>query len=154
MDGILSGQVLVNGVDIWLEYGAFLVEEKRGDMNNLKAIFAPSDTKSNTAVDVRERDGKDYAEKLTVANEERDVELCFAIYAKTQAAWLKSYMAFIGFLKSGDDGWLEFSFPGIGITMKVFYKKTGSYTPLTYLWKEGVQASRFKVTFCEPEPII
>ncbi len=150
----MSGLVLVNGTDIWTEYGAFLAEEKRGDMTNLTAIFTPSGTKEHTAVDIREEDGERYADALTVANEARDVELCFALYAKTQATWLTQYMAFIKFLKTGEDGWLTFSLPQLGVEMRMYYKKTSGYTPLTYLWKEGVHASRFKVTFREPEPII
>lgn len=30
MAHILEGQVLVNGIDIWNEYGVFLTEEKKG----------------------------------------------------------------------------------------------------------------------------
>ena len=56
MDAILSGKVLINGTDIWKAYGAFLVEKKRGDRNNLKAIMAPSKTKTHVAVDIREED--------------------------------------------------------------------------------------------------
>ena len=35
MGNILSGLVLVNGTDIWTEYGVFLVEDRRGGMENL-----------------------------------------------------------------------------------------------------------------------
>ena len=42
MAGILSGLVLVNGTDIWTEYGVFLVEDRRGGMENLTAILTPS----------------------------------------------------------------------------------------------------------------
>ena len=38
MDKILGGLVLMNGTDIWTEYGVFLAEEKRGGMDNLTAI--------------------------------------------------------------------------------------------------------------------
>ena len=36
----MSGQVLVNGTDIWQEYGVFLTEEKKGGRENLNAILA------------------------------------------------------------------------------------------------------------------
>lgn len=39
MGNILSGLVLVNGTDIWTEYGVFLVEDRRGGMENLTAIL-------------------------------------------------------------------------------------------------------------------
>lgn len=46
MDAVLGGKMFINGVDVWKEYGVFLVEKKRGDRNNLKAIMAPSKTKN------------------------------------------------------------------------------------------------------------
>lgn len=153
MAHVLSGQVLVNGTDIWDEYGAFLVEEKRGGMENLKAIMMPSKVKGHTGVDIREEDGKRYPDELTVANEERDVTLHFALYAATASEWMQNYAAFIGMLKTGDDGWLEVEFPELDVTLKMFYVECSDYKPLTYLWQEGVQASRFKVKFREPEPV-
>ena len=42
---ILGGLVLVNGTDIWTEYGVFLVEDRRGGMENLTAILTPSKAK-------------------------------------------------------------------------------------------------------------
>ena len=42
MEKILGGLVLVNGTDIWSTYGVFLVEDKRGGMDNLTAILTPS----------------------------------------------------------------------------------------------------------------
>ena len=49
MEKILGGLVLVNGTDIWSTYGVFLVEDKRGGMDNLTAILTPSKTKTDTA---------------------------------------------------------------------------------------------------------
>lgn len=150
--GILEGKVLVNGTDIWKEYGAFLCEKKRGDRNNLKAIMAPAKTKGHVAVDLREEDGEKYSAALTVRNEARDVKLAFALMADTREAWLTQYKAFVAFLKQGDDGWLDIRFPDLGMTLHVFYKDGSDYEPLTYLWQEGKQASRFTVTFREPKP--
>ena len=152
--GILEGKVLVNGTDIWKEYGVFLCEKKRGDRNNLKAIMAPAKTKTHVAVDIREEDGEKYSAALTVRNEARDVKLTFALMADTRDAWLAQYQAFIAFLKQGDDGWLDIRFPDLGMTLHVFYKDGSDYEPLTYLWQEGTQASRFTVTFREPKPTI
>lgn len=154
MDAILSGKVLINGTDIWKAYGAFLVEKKRGDRNNLKAIMAPSKTKSHVAVDIREEDGEKYSSVLDVRNQARDVKLMFALYADTREAWLSQYRSFIAFLKQGDDGWLDIRFPDLDLTLHVFYKEGSDYEPLTYLWQAGKQASRFYVTFREPSPAI
>ena len=146
--------MLVNGTDIWKEYGAFLVEKKRGDRNNLKAIMAPSKTKSHVAVDIREEDGEKYSSVLDVRNQARDVKLMFALYADTREAWLSQYRSFIAFLKQGDDGWLDIHFPDLDLTLHVFYKDGSDYEPLTYLWQAGKQASRFTVIFREPKPTI
>lgn len=154
MDAILSGKVLINGTDIWKAYGAFLVEKKRGDRNNLKAIIAPSKTKTHVAVDIREEDGEKYSAVLEVRNQARDVKLYFALYADTRDEWLSQYKAFIAFLKQGEDGWLDIRFPDLDMTLHVFYKESSDYEPLTYLWQAGKQASRFYVTFREPKPAI
>lgn len=154
MDRILGGLVLINDIDIWTEYGVFLVEDKRGGMDNLTAILTPSKAKADTAVDIREEDGEKYPTVLTPKNEARDVTLHFALYNRTQAGWLKKYFAFINFLKKGKDGWLDISFVQLGLTLRVKYSDAPKFKPLTYLWKEGVHASKFKVKFREPKPII
>lgn len=148
----LKGLVLINGTDIWTEYGAFLAEEKRGGRENLTALMTPSRTKGHVGVDIRERHGVKYSAKLEPRNAEREVTLLFALFAETRAEWVRRYRAFIAFLKTGADGWLTMSFPELDLTLRMFYVSCPGYKPLTYLWKEGVQASRFKVTFKEPEP--
>jgi len=154
MDKILGGLVLINGTDIWKEYGVFLTEEKKGGRENLNAILMPSKAKEHVGVEIREHDGKKYSRALVPANAERDITLHFAQYARSREQWLANYMAFIRFLKTGKDGWLTITFTELGLTLKVFYLDCSAYRSLTYLWKEGVQASRYKVRFREPEPII
>lgn len=150
----MGGLVLINDIDIWTEYGVFLVEDKRGGMENLTSILTPSKAKPDTSVNIREEDGEKYSAVLTPKNEARDVTLHFALYDKTQAGWLKRYFAFINFLKKGKDGWLDISFPQLGLTLRVKYTDSTKFKPLTYLWTEGVHASKFKVKFREPKPII
>ncbi len=154
MDNILGGLVLINDMDIWTEYGVFLVEDKRGGMENLTSILTPSKAKPDTSVNIREEDGEKYSAVLTPKNEARDMTLHFALYNRTQAGWLKKYFAFINFLKQGKDGWLDISFPQLDLTLRVKYTDSTKFKPLTYLWKEGVHASKFKVKFREPKPII
>ena len=145
---------MINGVDIWTEFGAFLTEEKKGGRENQMAILKPSKVKKHTAVDIREENGRKYSAKLKVANDEREVVLHFALFADTKAEWLERYRAFIAFLKQGDEGWLDVSFTELGLILRMFYADSTKFEPLTYLWKEGKQASRFKVKFTEPNPII
>lgn len=148
----LKGLVIINGKDIWTEFGAFLTEEKKGGRDNLSAIMTPSKAKSHVGVNIREHDGVKYSTKLDPRNEERDVTLHFALFARTKDEWLRRYRDFITFLKRGKDGWLSIYLPDLDLTMRMFYVNCTSYKPLTYLYKEGVQASRFKVTFREPIP--
>lgn len=148
----LEGLVTINGTDIWKEYGAFLTEEKKGGRENLTAIMTPAKTKSHVGVNIRENNGTKYSAKLDVKSEERDVTLHFAIFARTREEWLENYRAFITMLKQGRDGWLTFRFRQLNLTMRMFYVSCGSYKPLTSLWQGEIQASRFKVTFKEPEP--
>lgn len=148
----LEGLLLINDTDVWKTYGAFLTEEKNGGRENLTAILAPAKAKSHVGVNIRENNGTKYSSVLDTKSEEREVTLHFAIFAKTRTEWLSNYRSFIKFLKEGKDGWLTFRFPGLDLTLKMFYVDSSNFKPLTYLWKEGVQASRFKVKFKEPEP--
>lgn len=148
----LKRLLIINGTDVWTEFGAFLVEEKKGGRENLTAILAPAKAKTHVGVNIREHNGTKYSVKLDSRSEERDVTLHFAIFAKTKSEWLHNYATFISFLKKGRDGWLQVRFPELDLTMRMFYVDASSFQPLTYLWKEGVQASRFKVKLKEPEP--
>lgn len=149
---LLKNLVIINGVDIWTEFGAFLTEEKKGGRENQTAIMTPSKVKSHVAVNIREHDGSKYSSKLEIKNEERDVTLHFALFAESQSRWLIKYREFISFLKQGEDGWLNIRFPELNLTMRMFYVECSGYKTLSYIWQEGVHASRFKVKFREPVP--
>lgn len=148
----LKNLTIINDTDIWTEFGAFLTEEKKGGRENLTAIMTPSKTKGHVAVNIREEDGSKYSSELEVRNEERDVTLHFALFAESRRGWLTKYREFISFLKQGEQGWLNIHFPELELTMRVFYVESPAYKPLTYLWREGVHASSFKVKFREPKP--
>lgn len=148
----LQNLVIINDKDIWTEFGAFLSEEKKGGRENLTAIMTASKVKAYVGVNIREENGSKYSSKLEVKNEERDVTLQFSLFANSRSGWLAKYREFISFLKQGEDGWLDITFPGLELTMRVFYVESPAYKPLTYLWKEGVHASSFKVKFHEPKP--
>ena len=148
----LEGLVIINGTDIWKEYGVFLTEEKKGGRENLTAIMMPAKAKTHVGVNIREHDGVKYSADLNPKSEERDVTLHFALFAPTKEQWLSRYRALISFLKQGEKGWLRVRLSELDLTMTMFYVDSSNFKPLTYLWKEGVQASRFKVKFREPEP--
>jgi len=156
MSDILSGQLLINGTDVWTQYGVFLTEKQQGGRENLTALLQPSAIKDHVGVDLSDTNGKKYSSTLEVTNQERDFTLHFAQYAATKSDWISQYKDFIAFLKAGKNGtgWLTMKFPALSLTLKVFYLEGGTFEPLTYLWKEGVQASRYKIKFKEPQPEI
>lgn len=156
MGNILSGLVLVNNTDIWVKYGAYLTEKKKGGRDNMKAILRASKVKEHIAVNIREENGRKYPTALTVVNEEREVSLYFALVADSTTEWWQKYREFIQFLKQGSNGWLDVKFPTLGITLRMFYLDCSDVEPLSDLWNEGKtkKASRFKVKFKEPNPIL
>jgi hypothetical protein len=150
---ILSGQVLVNGTDLWNEYGVFLREEKKGGHENLNALFAPSNTKPHVAVNIREQNGEDMGDSLDVKSEGRDVTLHFALRADSISEFVAGYGDFIRFLKTGDSGWLNFRFPTLGLEMRMYAAQwPNGFTAISNLWTEGEQCGAFKVKFREPVP--
>lgn len=156
MGNILSGLVLVNNTDIWIKYGAYLTEKKKNGRDNMKAILKASKVKEHIAVNIREENGRKYPTALTVVNDEREVSLYFALVADNTADWWRKYREFIQFLKQGSNGWLDVKFPTLGITLRMFYLDCSDVEPLSDLWNEGEakKASRFKVKFKEPNPIL
>ena len=156
MGNILSGLVLVNNTDIWVKYGAYLTEKKKGGRDNMKAILRASKVKEHIAVNIREENGRKYPTALTVVNDEREVSLYFALVADSTTEWWQKYRGFIQFLKQGSNGWLDVKFPTLGITLRMFYLDCSDVEPLSDLWNEGEakKASRFKVKFKEPNPIL
>ena len=154
MDKILSGLVLINNVDIWKKYGAFLTESRAGGRDNMKALLKPSKTKAHIGVDIREENGTKYSRELKIANVEREVTLHFALIANTPDEWYENYRNFMDFIKKGNKGWLTLMLPKMGFTFDFFYLDSTSFEPLTTLWQVGKQASRFKIKFKEPHPVI
>lgn len=158
MAHILSGQMLINGIDIWDRFGVFLTEEKKGGRENQNAILTASKAKEHVGVDIREVDGKKYSRRLTVAKQERDLTLHFAQLARSRDEWLVRYRGFIDFLRGADgDGWLSLLFPSLGeLELRVFYVSVTGFKGLSSLWTDDgeFQACRYKVTFREPVPVI
>ncbi|QFQ11574.1 hypothetical protein C7Y71_000175 [Pseudoprevotella muciniphila] len=153
VEHILSGQVLVNNTDLWDTYGVFLREERKGGHENLNALLSPSKTKAHVAVNIREQDGEDMGDTLDVKSEGRDVTLHFALQADSPAAFVVRYTSFIQFLKTGNNGWLTFNFPSLGLTLRMYAVEwPNGFTAISNLWVEGEQAGAFRVKFREPVP--
>ena len=148
---ILSGQVFINNTDIWITYSAFLREEQKGGHENLNALLAPAKMKPNVAVSIREHNGEVYSDVLQAKSEGRDVTLHLAISAENISMFIQRYTAFIQFLKTGENGWLRFRFPTLGLEMQMFADQfPNGFTAISNLWSEGAQCGAFKVKFREP----
>ena len=151
MTNVISGQVTVNNQYLWDDFHAFLREEKKGGRENLNALLAPARTKDHVAVNLREQNGEKHSAILDQKSEGRDVTLHFAIHASSRAQFITRYRTFIAFLKTGDNGWLNFGFPTLGLEMRMYAKDfPGGFTALSNLWVESEQCGAFKVTFREP----
>ena len=54
----LTGYMVINGKDAWTEYSAFLCEDRPEDSTNVTELLKPPEMKEYTAVDFRERNGR------------------------------------------------------------------------------------------------
>jgi hypothetical protein len=147
----LNGLLFINNQDVYVNYGAYLAEEKQGDHKNYDSLMKPSKTKATTAVDFREENGEKYPDTLLVTSEARDITLRFAVIATGKTAFLQQYQDFIGLLKNGNNGWLNIRFPELDITFRVFYKESSGYEQLTF-FDDGDVGAIITVKFREPQP--
>lgn len=151
MEQLLTGLLLINGVDIYQEFGAFLAEEAQDKHTNYDALLAMPPIKAQPEVSIREEDGVRTPETLDLHFEARDIELQFAIVASGCTEFLQRYFAFVRFLRSGEDGWLTIRLTDIGLDFRVRLKEAAWYSQLTPFGPNCV-AARFKVRFREPKP--
>ena len=149
---VLKGLLLINDVDIFTDYGAFLVEEKPGENKNYSSLLKPPATKTHTAVSFREQDGEKLPETLVPAWEARDVTLHFAIMASDRRQFLIRYSAFLAFLKAGNKGWLNLYQQELDRSFRLYYKECTDYSQLTDFG--GEVAAKFSVKFREPAPVL
>jgi len=147
---ILQGLLYINSIDVYIQYGAFLAEKDRGGHQNYDALFKPSKTKEQVAVDVREQNGETLPATLNVQFEARDVTLYFAIEADSAAQFLTRRAAFKEFLRAGNNGWLDIRLTEIAHTFHVYLKEFGTWEQLRF--GGGLSFARFPVTFRDPNP--
>ena len=147
---ILNNLLLINGVDVFVTYGAFLAEDRDGEMANYSALLKPPAAKPHVCVNFREQNGEKLPSVLVPAFEARDIVLQFAILAANKTIFLQKYAAFVAFLKNGASGWLNIHLPELSKTYRVYYMSCTEYGQLTSF--ETDVAAKFSVKFREPEP--
>lgn len=147
---VLKGLLLINDIDPFDAYGAFLTEDKPGDMKNYSSLMKPSAVKTQKEVSFREQHGVKVPATIMQRRQARDVALQFAILATDKAEFMSRYTAFIGMLQTGEDGWLDFYFPEMDRHFWLIYREATEYRQLTDF--EGEVAGKFTVKFREPQP--
>lgn len=150
---ILKGLLMINGVDPYIQYGAFLAYGKNDDpMANYSALLTPPELKEPRKVELREINGVKLPAKLMQRWKERVVPLKFGILAADKEQFEERYFGFLNFLKDGgdDSGWLDFSIPELSRTWRFYLLRVTPYEQLTDL--EGEVAAMFTAVFEEPEP--
>lgn len=148
---ILNGLLTINGTDIYEQFGAFLAETAQDEHKNYDALLQMPSLKKQAEVSISEEDGVRMAPKLVQTFEPRDITLTFAIEAQSDEAFLRRYLSFVQFLKTGNDGWLDVHLSDLDMTFRVYLKGAGDYSQLTPFGSASVVAL-FKVQLREPQP--
>mgnify|MGYP006992275095 CR=1 FL=1 len=99
----------------------------------------------------REETGVRTPDTLTQAFDARDIMLRFAITAPDDTAFLSRYVAFVNFLKSGDNGYLTLRLADVGMEFRVYAVGFSDYSQLIPFGNGEIAAS-FSVKFREPKP--
>ena len=147
---VLKGLLLINDIDPFDAYGAFLAEDKPGDMKNYSSLLKPAAVKTQKEVSLRERHGVRVPAAIVQRRAARDVTLQFAIMAANKEEFISRYTAFVEMLQTGEDGWLDFYFPEMNRHFHLFYREASDYKQLTDF--EGEVAGKFTVKLREPQP--
>ena len=147
---VLKGLLLINDIDPFDAYGAFLAEDKPGDMKNYSSLLRPAAVKAQKEVSLRERHGVTVPSTIVQRREARDVSLQFAILAADREEFLSRYTAFDEMLQTGEEGGHDFFFPEMNRHFPLCYREASDYKQLTDF--EGEVAGKFTVKFREPQP--
>jgi hypothetical protein len=148
---ILEGLLTINGVDPYVEYGAFLAYgDGESPTANYSALLTPPELKEQRKVELFEMNGVKLPSKLMQRWKEREVTLRFAIIAKDREEFEARDYGFINFLKDGKDGWLDVHLSELSHTWRMYMRRVTPYEQLTP-FDENV-AALFSVVFEEPSP--
>lgn len=148
---VLSGLLLINDVDVYERFGAFLAEKSEDATTNYDSLMKIPNLKEVPEVSVREEDGVRSPAKLTPAFEARNVTLQFAIAAADDATFVQRYFGFITFLKEGADGWLDIHLTDVDLRYRMRLLGASEYSQILPFGRERV-AAIFSVSLREPKP--
>ncbi len=135
---------------MYTQYGVFLAEKQRNGHENYDALFKPSKTKEQVAVNVREQNGEMLPPALDIKFEARDVTLFFGIEASNRSQFLSRRTSFIEFLRTGNNGWLNFRLTELNKTFQFYLKDIPNWEQM--MFEDTLSFGRFQITFREPTP--
>lgn len=153
MEKVLAGLFLINGTDIYTQYGTFLAEKEEDGNDNYDSLLQFPGLKEQPKVSLQDEDGERTPDVVAQAYEARDITLQFAIAAPDARTFLTRYFAFMRFLKEGDDGWLTLRLTDVGLQFRVYMVSSPGYSQLVPFGRGEVAAS-FTVKFHEPQPAL
>ncbi len=142
----LTGYLIINGVDFWSEFNAFLCELSAAATVNKTELLKTPRMKAYTAVSFRERNGEDLPAELPEPRYEaidRSIQLC--VFDNTMAGVMSKYNALMELMKNG---WITVIAKDI-CTRKMYYQEQSDPT-----WYDDLKqpACVFKVKLREPKP--
>lgn len=147
---ILRGLLLINDIDPYEAFGAFLAEEDKDSMTNYEQLLKAPELKPLQKVDYREEDGVRLPTILNQKWKEREVKLTFAMVAESVAQFEQKFFDFLNFLKDGNNGWLTIQIPELNRSWRMYMVNCSRYEQVSDMTGEVV--ARFTVTFEEPQP--
>ncbi len=151
MEEVLAGLFLINGTDIYTQYGAFLAEDEEDGNVNYNSLLQSPDLKEQPKTSLQDEDGERTPDVIVQVYEARDITLQFAIAAPDARTFLTRYFAFMRFLKDGNDGWLTLRLTDVGLQFRVYMVSSPGYSQLVPFGR-GEVAAFFSVKFHEPQP--
>ena len=134
----MTGEVTIDTIDIWTQYGAFLLKGSFDD------LLKQPKRKASLTNNWPELDGLEI--DLTAPKyEAKDADLTFMISASSESAWWTRYNAFFTLLKGSGERSLYVK--ELSKTFLVYYKETVDYSQLTRIKSVNRVAAKVTVKF-------
>ena len=147
---ILKGVLLINGTDIYEEFGTFLAETAQDEHKNYDELLKMPALKKQPEVSIREEDGVRTAQSLVQTFEARDITLRFALEPR-RCRIPAPLLLLRPVSETGDEGWLDIRLTDLDMAFRVYLKSAGSYSQLTP-FGSGHVVALFEVVLREPRP--
>lgn len=135
---IMTGEVTIDTIDIWTQYGAFIV---KGGFDDL---LKPARRKASLTNNWPEQNGVEI--DLTAPRyEAKDADVTFIISASSESAWWARYNAFVSQLQQAGERSLYIK--ELSKTFAVYYKEAVDYSQLTRIKGTSKVAAKVTIKF-------